>query len=223
MKKTAYLLFAIAISFVTSFSASAQTIIHTEDFTVNQTRLFDFLSFTGNNNFTPLGLQIAIPDAATLGTADNFGGVGVAPLAPVNLNGVTNIEVTAQLDAGNASDIILSIREGIAGAAGDGEFFSITVPQSLFTVGSFTTVNIDLANPPGPPIFPGDQGNPGADGVLNGVLSNTGLQNPFGGTDTSNFTVQSVTFINNPVVPEPSSLALLMSVGSIIGIRRRRS
>jgi len=223
MKKTAYLLFAIAISFVTSFSASAQTIIHTEDFTVNQTRLFDFLSFTGNNNFTPMGLQIAIPDAATLGTADNFGGLGVAPQVPVNLNGVTNIEVTAQLDAGNASDIILSIREGIVGAAGDGEFFSITVPQSLFTTGSFTTVNIDLANPP-IPIFNGDTANPGADGVLNGVLSNTGIQNPFGGTDTSNFTIQSVTFINNPVaVPEPSSLALLFGLGSIIGVRRRRS
>ena len=171
-----------------------------------------------------MGLQIAIPDAATLGTADNFGGLGVAPQVPVNLNGVTNIEVTAQLDAGNASDIILSIREGIAGAAGDGEFFSITVPQSLFTTGSFTTVNIDLANPP-IPIFNGDQGNPGADGVLNGILSNTGLQNPFGGTATSNFTVQSVSFINDPpvVVPEPSSLALLFGLGSIIGVRRRRS
>lgn len=222
MKKTAYLLFAIAISFVTSFSASAQTIIHTEDFTVNQTRLFDFLSFTGNNNFTPMGLQIAIPDAATLGTADNFGGLGVAPQVPVNLNGVTNIEVTAQLDAGNASDIILSIREGIAGAAGDGEFFSITVPQSLFTTGSFTTVNIDLATNPG---FNGDAGNPGADGVLNGVLSNTGIQNEFQGTAASNFTIQSVAFINNPpdVVPEPSSLALLFGLGSIIGVRRRRS
>ena len=225
MKKTAYLLFAIGISFVTCFSASAQTIIHTEDFTVNQTRLFDFLSFTGNNNFTPMGLQIAIPDAATLGTADNFGGLGVAPQVPVNLNGVTNIEVTAQLDAGNASDIVLSIREGIAGAAGDGEFFSITVPQSLFTTGSFTTVNIDLANPP-IPIFNGDfPANPGSNGVLDGVLGNTGIQNPFEGTATSNFTVQSVTFINDPpvVVPEPSSLALLFGLGSIIGVRRRRS
>ena len=169
-----------------------------------------------------MGLQLAIPDAATLGTADNFGGLGVAPQVPVNLNGVTNIEVTAQLDAGNASDIILSIREGIVGAAGDGEFFSITVPQSLFTTGSFTTVNIDLATNPG---FNGDAGNPGADGVLNGVLSNTGIQNEFQGTAASNFTIQSVAFINNPpdVVPEPSSLALLFGLGSIIGVRRRRS
>lgn len=223
MKKTAYLLFAIGISFVTCFSASAQTIIHTEDFTVNQTRLFDFGAFSGNNSFVPLGLQVAVPDAANLmpPAASNFGGVGVAPLAPVNLNGVTTIEVTGQLDAGNASDIVLSIREGIAGAAGDGEFFSITIPQSSFTTGSFSTVSIDLATNSG---FNGDTGNPGADGVLNGVLSNTGIQNPFGGTDTSNFTIQSVVFISNPeVVPEPSSLALLMGLGSIIGIRRRRS
>ena len=220
MKKTAYLLFAIGISFVTCFSASAQTIIHTEDFTVNQTALFDFSAFSGNNSFVPMGLQVAVPDAATLGLASNFGGVGVAPLAPVNLNGVTTIEVTGQLDAGNASDIVLSIREGIAGAAGDGEFFSITIPQSSFTTGSFSTVSIDLATNPG---FNGDNTNPGADGVLNGVLSNTGIQNPFGGTDTSNFTIQSVTFINNAVVPEPSSLALLTGLGSIIGIRRRRS
>ena len=84
-------------------------------------------------------------------------------------------------------------------------------------------MNIDLANPP-IPIFNGDfPANPGSNGVLDGVLSNTGLQNPFGGTATSNFTIQSVTFINNAVVPEPSSLALLLSLGSIVGIRRRRS
>ena len=222
MKKTAYLLFAIGISFVTCFSASAQTIIHTEDFTVNQTPLFDFAAFSGNNSFVPMGLQVAVPDAATLGLASNFGGVGIAPQVPVNLDGVTTIEVTGQLDAGNANDIVLSIREGIAGAAGDGEFFSITIPQSSFTTGSFSTVSIDLATNSG---FNGDTGNPGADGVLNGVLSNTGIQNEFQGTAASNFTIQSVAFINNPpdVVPEPSSLALLFGLGSIIGVRRRRS
>ena len=223
MKKTAYFLFAIAICFVTSFSASAQTIIHTEDFTVNQTPLFDFGAFSGNTSFVPMGLQVAVPDAADLmpPAASNFGGIGIAPQVPVNLDGVTTIEVKAQLDAGNASDLVLSIREGIAGAAGDGEFFSITIPQSSFTTGSFSTVSIDLATNPG---FNGDfPANPGSNGVLDGVLGNTGIQNPFGGTATSNFTIQSVTFINNAVVPEPSSLALLLSLGSIVGIRRRRS
>ena len=214
----------VLVAVCLSCTASAQSIIHTEDFTVNQTALFDFAAFSGNNSFVPAGLMVNVPDAATLGAPSNFGGLGIAPVIPVNLNGVTSIDLTAQLDAGNASDIVLSIREGIAGAAGDGEFFSITVPQSLFTVGSFTTVNIDLANPPGPPIFNGDIANPGGDGVLNGVLGNTGVQNPFGGTATSNFTIQSVVYINdNVVIPEPGSLALLAGLGSILATRRRRS
>ena len=156
---------ALLVVGLCSTSASAQSTIYLEDFTTNQTALFDFGAFTDNTTFDPTGLITNIP-----ASADSFGGIGVAPVVPVNLNGLTSIELTAQVDAGNASDIVVSIREGIAGAAGDGEFFSFNVPATSFTPGAgFQTISIDPTTG-----FNGDFDNPGGDMVLNGVLSNTG-------------------------------------------------
>ena len=214
---------AIAVVGLCSASASAQVSLHLEDFTTNQTTLFTFGAFDDTNaTFGPDGLTTNIP----VGAVDNFGGIGVAApsgQSTVSLDGLTSIEVTLQAEPGNVSDVVLSIREGVIGGApaDDGEFFSFTIPAASFAGGGFQTVSIDPTTG-----FNGDfPANPGSDGVLNGLLNNTGIQTPFGGNDLQNVTVQSVNFIGGPaeVIPEPSSLALLMGLGSVIAIRRRRA
>lgn len=191
-----------------SATASAQ---YLEDFTTNQTPLFFFGAYDATNAvFTSEGLDVDIP-----ASADSFGGIGVAPPpgVSVDLTGVTAIEVTARLDAGNASDLVVSIRED-DGMGGDGEFFSFTVAQTDFTLGEFVTVSIDPTTG-----FNGDT----TDGVLNGPLNNTSIQSPFAGVDAQNFTVQSVNFVGATAVPEPGSCALLAALLPMIAFRRRKS
>lgn len=182
-----------------------------EDFTTNQTAAFTFGAYDGNTTFTTEGLVVTIP-----ASGDSFGGIGVAPVVGVDLTGVTSIEVTARLDAGNASDLILSVRED-NGAGGDGEFLSYAIAASSFTEGSFVTVAID------PTSFFFNDG-PGANGVLDGLINNTGIQSPFGGTSAQNYTVQSVNYIGAVAVPEPSTAGfLLVGLLGLCGARRKRN
>ena len=129
---------ALLVVGLCSTSASAQSTIYLEDFTTNQTALFDFGAFTGNTTFDPTGLITNIP-----ASADSFGGIGVAPIMPVNLNGLTSIEITAQAEPLNMNDIVVSIREAANAAGVAGEFFSFTVPAAAFAGGGFQTVSID--------------------------------------------------------------------------------
>ena len=201
---------AVLVFGLCSTNASAQTVIHLEDFTVNQTPLFDFGAFAGNTSFSPLGLLTNIP-----ASADSFGGIGVAPLAPVDLTGTTSIELTAQVEPGNMSAIVVSIREAADAAGVIGEFFSFTVPASAFAGGGFQTVSIDPTSG-----FNGDTTN----GILDGPLDNSGVQTPFGGVDSQSFTVQSIAFLGDaPAVPEPGSLVALLSLGTVAALRRRRA
>ena len=69
----------------------------------------------------------------------------------------------------------------------------------------FATVTID----PTVGFFNGDVTN----GVLDGTLSNTGIQSPFGGTAAQNFTVRSVNFLGATVaVPEPGTAGILLGL-----------
>lgn len=198
----------VVVAFLSSLSANASA-QYIEDFTTNQTVLFEFGAYAGNTSFNADGLQVAIP-----ASADSFGGVGVAPIGTVDITGVTALEVTARLDAGNASNLILSIREqGVGGALG--EFFSYEIPASSFTPGEFVTVSVD-------PTVIGFNGDI-TDGVLNGLLDNTGIQSPFGGTGAQNFTVSSVNFVTPPAIPEPSAVVVLAGLGSLVALRRRRA
>lgn len=166
-------------------TASAQTSLYFEDFTTNQTLLYQFGSFDapGSHSFSALGVTTNIP-----ASSDSFGGLGVAAtISMVDVTGTTSIEVTARADAGNQSDLVIAIREAPSTPGGTGEFFSYTIARSNFpTGGGFVTVSVDPASG-----FNGDV----TDGVLNGPLSDTGIQAPFGGTAAHHYTVQSVNFI----------------------------
>ena len=203
-----YLVSGLVVSAIGFCAAAASAQNYLEDLTTNQTALFDFGAYSGNTTFTPDGLVIDIVD-----TGDStFGGIGIAPVASVDLTGVTAIEVTARLDAGNASDLILAIRED-DGFGGEGEFFSFTAAASNFTEGSFVTFSIDPTTG-----INGDSTN----GVLDGPLNNTGLQSPFG-TAAQNYTVQSINFVNATVsVPEPNLVSILFGLSVIFACRRRR-
>ena len=216
MKTTGKLFIGIlALLSLSISSASAQNYL--EDFTTNQSILFEFGAYAGNNAFVPDGVQVTVP-----ASADSFGGLGVAPFSapmppagPVDLAALTAIEITARLDAGNASDIVLSIREANDAAGNTGEFFSFTISQSNFTMGSFTTFSFDPATFGG---FNGDM----TDGLLNGILDNTSIQSPFGGVDAQFITVESVNYIG-AVVPEPGAMMiLLVGLCPMIAILRRR-
>ena len=199
--------FAIAFAGFCAATASAD---YVEDFTTNQTTLFAFGAFVEGDtfNYTSEGLDVDIPSAA-----DTFGAVAVAPTAMVDLSGVTEIQVTARLDAGNESPLILAVREG-NGMGGDGEFLSYSIDASSFTEGSFVTVSVD----PTAFFFNGDP----ADGVLNGPLNNTSIQTPFGAGGASFYTVASVTYVGASVVPEPTTAAVLLGLCPMFALRRRR-
>ena len=115
----------------------------------------------------------------------------------------------------NVDNITISIREAAnPDGSGDGEFFSFTIPASDFTTTGFTTVSIDPTSG-----FNGETTN----GVLDGILNNSGVQNTFGGADAQNVTVQSIDFVGPaPAVPEPGSLVALLSLGTVAALRRRR-
>lgn len=169
--------------------ASGQTTnIYTEDFRTNQTLLFSFGALSANINPTPfsfsdLGISTNVP-----ASANSFGGLGVAPADPLaDLTGTTSIEVVARVDAGNQSDLVITVRETGTGGA-QGEFFSYIVPASSFPIGGgFVTVSVNPATG-----FNGDV----TDGVLNGTVNDIGIQTPFNGTAAQNFTVQTVSFIS---------------------------
>ncbi len=188
-----------------------------EDFTTNQTILFDFCHHGGalgtEYDFTADGVSFTTTPNGVVecgdGSGDTFGGMGTAPVAPVDLSGVTAIELTARIDVGNASDITVAVRE----TGGPGEFFSFTVPASSFTTTGFTTVTIDPTTG-----FNGDT----TDGILNGMLDNTSIQVPFGSATDAFFTVQSVNYVG-AVIPEPATLSgLFLGLCSLLGLRRRR-
>ena len=185
LSKLRLLFLVLLTSLSAAVSVSAQTSLYLEDFTTNQTLRYDFGAFDAPNahSFSSLGVVTNIP-----ASANSFGGLGVAPTIPlVDITGTTSIEVVARADAGNQSDLIISIREAPNSAGVMGEFFSYTIPASNFpTGGGFVTVSID---PTGG--FNGDI----TDGVLNGSLNDTGVQSPFNGTAAHNYTVQSVNFI----------------------------
>ena len=213
MNMTRLFIGALALLSLVISSASAQ---YLEDFTTNQTLLFDFCHHGGQlgteYNFNTDGVSFTTTPNGVVecGGGDTFGGMGTAPVAPVDLSGLTSIELTARIDAGNTSDLTLSIRE----VGGPGEFFSFTVPASSFTTTGFTTVTID----PTVGFFNGDT----TDGVLNGMLDNTSIQVPFGTETAAFFTVQSVNYVG-AVVPEPASFGgLFLGLCSLLGLRRRR-
>jgi aryl-phospho-beta-D-glucosidase BglC (GH1 family) len=193
MRPLTWLCLAILpISFLGSTSASAQnTSLYLEDFTTNQTYRYTFGAFDLNNNpsatsFGPSGVSTNIP-----ASGDSFGGLGVDPtILGVDVTGTTAIQVTARADAGNSSDLVITIREAPDASGEIGEFFSYTVAASNFpTGGGFVTVSINPASG-----YNGDS----TDGVLNGPLGDTGIQSPFGGTAAHHYTVQSVEFVGPP-------------------------
>ena len=168
-------------------SSAQTTFIYGEDFRANQTLRFSFGALSASNNPTPfsfsaLGISTNVP-----ASANSFGGLGVSPTNPLaDVTGTTSIEVVARVDAGNQSDLVITVRE--TGAAGvQGEFFSYIVPASSFPAGGgFATVSVNPATG-----FNGDV----TDGVLNGRILDIGIQTPFNGSAAQNFTVQSVSFI----------------------------
>lgn len=182
------LFFAVCIcgSVVSTLAQTAS--LYREDFTTNQALRFTFGSFDLSSfptavSFSSEGVSTNIP-----ASSDSFGGLGVNPAtSEVDLTGTTSIEVVARVDAGNQSDLVISIREAPAGGQERGEFFSYTVSASNFPVGGgFVTVSIDPTSG-----FNGDR----TDGVLNGQLSDTGIQSPFDGTGAHHYTIQSVEFL----------------------------
>ena len=125
------------------------------------------------------------------------------------------ILINARLDAGNAADLVITLREVGDGVA-PGEFFSYTIPASSFTTGSFSTVSIS----PTSFGFNGDETN----ALLDETLFEVGIQSPFGQNNQQNITVRSISIETDAaVIPEPSSLALLLSSFSLLATRRKRS
>ncbi len=185
--KLFHLLLALTVCLCGSVDrTSAQnTSLYLEDFTTNQTLRYSFGSFDSPSasSFSSEGVSTNIP-----ASSDSFGGLGVDPTTPqVDITGTTTIEVVARADAGNQSDLVISIREAAVGDQALGEFFSYTIPASNFPIGGgFVTVSIDPTSG-----FNGDV----TDGVLNGSLSDTGIQSPYAGTAAHRYTVQSVEFI----------------------------
>ena len=172
-------------------STSAQTTsLYREDFTTNQTLRFAFGAFAPPSavSFSPEGVSTNIP-----ASPDSSGGLGVDPTIPqVDITGTTSIEVVARADAGNQSDLVVAVREAAVEGQAIGEFFSYTIPASSFPVGGgFVTVSINPNSG-----FNGDV----TDGVLNGPLSDTGIQSP-AGTGAHRYTVQSIEFVSEPVTP----------------------
>lgn len=188
-------LLVLLIGLFGSACASAQnSSLYLEDFTTNQTLRFAFGAFDSPSaiSFSSAGVSTNIP-----ASGDSFGGLGVDPVnPPVDITGTTSIEVVARADAGNQSDLIISIREAPTGNQERGEFFSYTVPANNFPVGGgFVTVSID-------PVafnFNGDR----TDGILNGILNDTGIQSPFDGTAAQNYTVQSIQYVGPSQGPGP--------------------
>ena len=194
------LIAAMALFSLVAFTASSSA-DEVENFITNQNLLFDFGAYSGNFAFTSEGVDINVP-----ASADSFGGLGIAASQTIDLSNVGAISVTARLDDIDSTDLVLALRET------DSEFFSYQFSASDFVLGEFTKVTIDA----GDFFFNGES----TDGVLNGTLDNTGIQSPFGGTGLQAFTVQSVTFIH--AVPEPGSAAILIGLGSMLVVRRRR-
>ena len=198
MRSTLSFLFLVLLSVpFAAGDASAQSSLYLEDFTTNQTLRYAFGTFDnpGANAFNSSGVETNIP-----ASSDSFGGLGVSPTIPsVSISGTTSIEVVARADAGNQSDLVISIRETPDDGQELGEFFSYTIARSNFpTGGGFRTVSIDPASG-----YNGDM----TDGVLNGSLSDTGIQSPFNGTAAHHYTVQSVNFIgpDSGTVSEPNA------------------
>ena len=181
-------LLVLVLGLCGAIDASAQTTtLYTEDFRTNQTLRFSFgsLSTTTNptsSSFSDLGISTNVP-----ASENSFGGLGVAPADPLaDLTGTTSIEVVARVDAGNQSDLVITVRENPT-AGVQGEFFSYVVPASSFPVGGgFVSVSVNPATG-----FNGDV----TDGVLNGRVTDIGIQTPFNGSAAQNFTIQSVSFI----------------------------
>ena len=189
-----FFLFLLAFLCPVDLAIAQTNSLYLEDFTSNQTLLYDFGAFALATDptaasFSSSGVSTNIP-----ASSDSFGGLGVAPSSSaVDLTGTTTIEVTARADAGNASDLIISIRESPNGGT-IGEFFSYTIAAESFPVGGgFVTVTVDPASG-----FNGDH----TDGVLNGQLNDTGVQSPFNGTAAHHYTVQSVNFLSGPAEDE---------------------
>ena len=174
-----------------------------EDFTTNQNVIFDFGAYSGNFALTAEGIDIDIP-----ASGDAFGGLGVAASQVIDLSKVGEISVTARLDDATSTSLVVALRET------GSEFFSYEFNASDFVLGEFTKVSISADAF----FFNGET----ADGVLNGTLENTGFQTLFGSTGLQSFTVQSVTFIHAENIPEPGSAAILIGIGSMLVIRRRR-
>ena len=189
-----FFLFLLAFLCPVDLAIAQTNSLYLEDFTSNQTLLYDFGAFAlatdpTATSFSSSGVSTNIP-----ASSDSFGGLGVTPSSSaVDLTGTTTIEVTARADAGNASDLIISIRESPNGGT-IGEFFSYTIAAESFPVGGgFVTVTVDPASG-----FNGDH----TDGVLNGQLNDTGVQSPFNGTAAHHYTVQSVNFLSGPAEDE---------------------
>ena len=212
MRSTLKLLLLVLLTgFYGANFTSAQTSLYLEDLTTNQTLLYEFGSFdnAGAHWFSSLGVVTNIP-----ASSDSFGGLGVSPtVSLVDITGTTSIEVVARADAGNQSDLVITVREAANSTETTGEFFSYTIPASNFPVGGgFMTVSIDPTSG-----FNGDV----TDGVLNGPLSDTGVQAPYGGTAAHNYTVQSINFIGPDTggeEPEPADCADPVSVHGALSV-----
>ena len=119
----------------------------------------------------------------------------------------SSIDVTARVEAGNQSDLILFASSG-------NDFFIYSFPQNDFVVDQFVTVSLD-ANDFDPLLTLSNTG------VLNGDITNFGFTIAFtSDSPPLEYTVESVVFATS--VPEPTALPILLLLCGSLGMRRNR-
>ena len=200
---------AVAMTFVFAcFSTSKVFGDFPEDLRINTNVVFEFGDFLGPFSgfnpgayeFTNEGLAIDIPNTS-------LGSVFLSPTAVFDLSDLSSIDVTARVEAGNQSDLILFASSG-------NDFFIYSFPQNDFVVDQFVTVSLD-ANDFDPLLTLSNTG------VLNGDITNFGFTIAFtSDSPPLEYTVESVVFATS--VPEPTALPILLLLCGSLGMRRNR-
>ena len=195
--------YANALAPILNNTTAQSNSLYLEDYRTNQNVLYEFGTFASNptaTSFSSTGLSTNIP-----ASLDTFGGIGIAPTSSsVDLTGTTRIEIVARVNVGNASDLIISIREAPDSTGQIGEFFSyrIAAERLQSADGGFVRITIDPGSG-----FNGDQ----TDGVLNGILNDTSIQTPVAGTSAQSYTVQSINFLGSlPDAPQDCVAAVTL-------------
>jgi len=187
----------------TCFSAPKVFGEFTEDLTVNDNVIFTFGDFDFGHTFTNEGLSIDIPNTT-------IGSISITPSAVFGLSSLSSVEVTARAEAGNQSNLLLTVNNSVSS-----DIFVYEFLQSDFTVGEFVTLSLDANDFSSVTLL--------ETGVLNGDITGFGFAVEFPPNPSISplqFTVQSVEFVTS--VPEPMALPALLLVCGSLGIRRNR-